>query len=70
MVKELNFKNTSEKMSESMLVKFIAIFVIILLVVNTLLMLFGHISLTVFWIVISLSALIAYKGIPSLKLKH
>jgi hypothetical protein len=30
-------------------------------------MVFGLINLTVFWIVIALSALIAYKGIPYLK---
>tara|TARA_Y100000310_G_C20343756_1_gene651048 strand:+ start:258 stop:437 length:180 start_codon:yes stop_codon:yes gene_type:complete len=53
-------------MKKNLLVKLVAVFVIILLVVNTVLMVFGLINLVVFWIVIALSALIAYKGLPYL----
>jgi hypothetical protein len=53
-------------MNKYVLVKVIAIFVIVLLVINTSLMVFERINLSVFWIVIILSALIAYKGLPYL----
>ena len=50
-------------------IKLIAIFFILLIIVDLVLFLIGRIDPLTFWIVIILCALVAYKGLPMLKSK-
>ena len=49
------------------LIHILSVFLVILVVLNLILMVLGRISLKVFWMVLILCGLIAYKGIPKLK---
>lgn len=48
-------------------IKFIGIFFVILIILNFLLFIFSKISTTVFWVVIVVCAIFAYKGLPALR---
>ncbi len=49
------------------LIHILSVFLVILVVLNLILMVLGRISLKVFWMVLILCGLTAYKGIPKLK---
>lgn len=50
-------------------VKLVALFFVFLIILSLVLFVMGKISAMVFWIVVILCALVAYKGLPWLRVK-